>query len=268
MTYLKNQKNNLELMLFENSAKKVKEALSFGVNTFLVDLEDKGKELRQTGYDTDISPGTIEDLEAIALIPKTNVWCRLNHFGSWTNEEVEAAINARACGLFLPMVKELSEVKSFLDYIDGRCLAGILIETVEAVSIVKELASLPLDRIYFGLNDFTISRNDTFLFQAVYDGTVEHVRNNIGSKIAFGFGGATSITGGKPIPAKNLLQEMARIGCSFTFLRRSFKHDIEKYQPSKITMDIQLYWNKQLLRKEEEEIINHKILLDILADLC
>ncbi len=262
------KKSTLELMLFETCFHEAQRAVEYGINCFLVDWEDKGKENRQKGYDTEILPGTLENLQNIAAIPETQVWCRLNRFGSWTKDEVESALQAGAYGLFLPMVTKLDEVTSFLEYIDGRCSSGILIETVEAVSLAKELSLMSLDRIYFGLNDFTISSKETFIFKALYDNTVENVRTQIGTNILFGFGGATAIDCGTPIPAKNLLQEMARLNCSFTFLRRSFKRDSKKYPPSEIIKGIHTYWDEQVSKENKEKNDDYESLLKILAPLC
>jgi len=263
-----NNKNSLGFMLFENSADQVQKAIGYGLNCFLVDWEDKGKNDRQMGYDTEIRPGTIEDLQNISAIPEAEVWCRLNHFGPWTEKEVESALLAGACGLFLPMVKKVDEVKLFLEYIGGRCSSGILIETVEAASLAKVFSRMPLDRIYFGLNDFTISRNDRFIFTALYDGTVEYVRKEIGNNVLFGFGGATAVNCGTPVPSKNLLQEMARLECSFTFLRRSFNRDIQKYPPVNVIKDIQEYWGALLLRDDKNVLSDHRTLIKILEPLC
>lgn len=102
---------------------------------------------------------------------------------------------------------------------------GILIETQEAVALSEVFSQFPLSRIYVGLNDLSIDRKTPSIFTAVLDGTVEAVRKKI--SIPFGFGGLTLPESGFPIPCRLLMGEMARFGCQFSFLRRSFYRDLQ-----------------------------------------
>jgi hypothetical protein len=86
------------------------------------------------------------------------------------------------------------------------------------------LGKLPLSRVYVGLNDLAIDRKKRFIFSALADGTVDYIRQYI--KVPFGFAGLTLPDCGYPIPANLLYSEMARLLCSFAFLRRSFLRDI------------------------------------------
>jgi len=232
---------SLELMLFEHEPALVHQALGFGVNVFLVDWESRDKAGRQAGFDTEINPSTLDNLRKVCAVPGAKVWCRVNSWGPWSPEEIESAISAGVLGVFLPMVRRVDEAERFLEVIGGRCEAAILIETLEAVAAVAELARLPLSRVYFGLNDFAISRNRQFIFDAIKEGVVAHVRKELGG-IAFGFGGATAVDLGSPVPCRRLLEEMARIDCQFTFLRRSFKKDIAHRDPAEVVRGIQDYW--------------------------
>jgi len=260
--------DGLELMLFESCSDRVREMKEYGVGSVLVDWEDKGKACRQKGYDTEIAPATREELYRVARFGGVDTWCRLNRYGTWTVREVEEALEAGVRGLFLPMVTDAAEVEAFLKAIDGRCEAGILIETVEAAALSGVFARLPLERVYFGLNDFSISRRDRCLFQALYDGTVERVRAELGEKILFGFGGATAVESGAPVPARYLLQEMARLKCSFTFLRRSFKRDLATRSPKAVVGGIQMYWRRLLERNDEEEAADYGRLMQTLERIC
>jgi hypothetical protein len=118
----------------------------------------------------------------------------------------------------------LEEVAAVLGWGNGRCGVGILVETVDAVWQVEELARLPLSRVYVGLNDLAIERNAPNLFTALTDGTVERIQRSC--HVPFGFGGLTLPERGYPIPCRLLIGEMARLNCDFSFLRRSFYRDI------------------------------------------
>ena len=86
------------------------------------------------------------------------------------------------------------------------------------------LARLPISRAYIGLNDLAIDRGSTSIFDALLDGTVERVRAEF--DVPFGFGGLTLPDRGAPVPCSQLIAEMVRLDCSFSFLRRSFRRDV------------------------------------------
>lgn len=214
-----------ELVLFARDSEFLTEAVQAGIPSVIVDLESKGKQSRQAGYDTEIDPFTTSDI--IKVREWTSAWllCRINGFGSQTQDEIEASIEGGADEILLPMVRELAEIDQTLAWVRGRCRVGILIETMQAVEIAKQLAKRSLSRVFFGLNDFAIERGSQNIFQAVVDGTVERIRNHF--DIPFGFGGITLPDKGYPIPCKLLITAMVRMQCDFSFLRRSFYRDME-----------------------------------------
>lgn len=231
----------IELMLFENCLDSARAAIECGVDQFLIDWECLGKEERQNDFDTEIRPGTAADLRAIAALPEARTWCRINGFGPNTAEEIETAVAAGAAGIFLPMVRSPREVEMFLQRVAKRCATGILVETLEAFTTALDLAALPLERVYFGLNDFAISRGSTSIFLALLDGSVERTRD-IFAERDFGFGGITTVDAGYPVPSKRLIEEMARLDCQFSFLRRSFRRDTVYREPKDVVAGIHRYW--------------------------
>lgn len=259
--------SQLELMLFEHEPILVRRAMDFGINTFLIDWESRGKEERQANFDTEINPATLDNLYKVCAIPGTKAWCRVNGWGPWSPDEIEAAVSAGIYGLFLPMVRRIEEVEKFLNVIGGRCEAAILIETPEAAELAVDLNRLPLNRVYFGLNDFAICRGRKFIFDALHEGIVGRVRKQLGA-IPFGFGGATAVDLGAPIPCRMLLAEMARLDCQFTFLRRSFKKDIATRDPAAVVSGIHDYW--RILHKRPLELVeaDSQQLLTALEPLC
>ena len=213
-----------ELFLFSSDRRTIREAIAAGVAGVVVDWERAGKAERQRYVDTEINEQTIEDLHAVRAATDARVLCRINPFGVTTGEEIEQAIGAGADEILLPMVRTVEEVVVTLDLVRRRCGLGILVETVDAVAQAARLARLPLSRVYVGLNDLMIDRSDTSIFTAVLDGTVSQVRSMF--DMAFGVAGLTVVDRGCPIPCRLLIAEMSRLGCSFTFLRRSFHRDI------------------------------------------
>jgi len=217
-------KIRFELLLFSTDPGFIRRAVAAGVDGITVDWERNGKHERQANADTQINGDTLEDLHRVRASTDARVICRINSYGATTAEEIEQAIDAGANELILPMVRSVEEVEAVLAQAGGRCGIGIMVETIAATRICSELAGLPLSRVYVGLNDLAIERRTPNIFSAVVDGTVERAREAF--RAPFGFAGLTLPDAGFPIPCRLLIGEMARLGCGFSFLRRSFHRDI------------------------------------------
>jgi hypothetical protein len=248
-----------ELLLFTTNPQLIRDAVAAGIDGFIVDWERQGKERRQNGNDTEINRDTVEDLRVVrACCEDALVICRINGNGFTRNEEIEQALAAGADELLLPMVTTVEEVELVLDVIAGRGRLGILVETCEAVSLAKQLARLPLSRVYVGLNDLSIQRGDPNIFTAVSDGTVERALEPF--QVPVGFGGLTLPERGAPIPCRLLMGEMMRLGCHFSFLRRSFRRDVQDRNLSTAVTRIRQYLEQtrhrspEVVRQERREL--------------
>ncbi|HZI96965.1 MAG TPA: hypothetical protein VFD41_05505 [Actinomycetales bacterium] len=220
----------MELFLFSVVPDLVRRTVAAGATGVVVDWERRGKSRRQAGHDTQINADTPRDLERVRAATDGLVLCRLNGFGPWTADEVDAAVARGADELLLPMVRTTVEVDRALDLVGGRCGLGILVETSEAVAVAAELARRPLSRVYVGLNDLRIDRGSRSLFDPLLDGTADAVRAACGA-LPFGIAGLTRPDAGRPVPSRLLAGELARLGASFTFLRRSFLADTAGRDP-------------------------------------
>ena len=216
--------NEFELLLFSTDTSFIRSAEQAGIHGFIVDWETKDKADRQKGYDTQINKDTLHDLEKVRQVTGQRVICRVNAFGEWTQDEVQSAVQAGADEIFLPMVRTPEQVQRALDYIKGNCDLSILVETVDAIDNARELAKLPLKRVYAGLNDLSIERKISNIFVSLIDGTMDSIHSLF--DCPFGFAGLTSPELGHPIPCRLLIADMARLQCDFTFLRRSFTRDM------------------------------------------
>ena len=212
------------LTLFSTDPALVRRAVDAGVDEVIVDWERSGKRSRQAHADTEIGADTPEDLRRVRASTEAPVLCRINGYGTTTASEVETAVEAGADELLVPMARSPWEVEAVLQLAGGRCGVGMLVETVDAVRLAEDFARLPLSRVYVGLNDLAIERGSRSIFEAVTDGTVERVRRSF--SVPFGFAGLTLPDRGAPIPCRLLMGEMVRLGCSFSFLRRSFHADL------------------------------------------
>ncbi|MBX7150014.1 hypothetical protein K1X84_00140 [bacterium] len=220
-----------ELWLFYHNLPFALAALQAGVTGLIVDWENQNKKSRQNGFDTQINHHTYDDLVKLRKESNHPIICRINGVDSNTPDEIEKALDAGANEILVPMVRSQREIDLVITYVRERCGVGIMIETCDAITILKDLAELPLSRAYVGLNDLRIDRirlglPSANLFSPFADGTVDHVRRFF--KGTFGLAGLTLPEKGTPIPCRLLMSEMARLRCKFSFLRRSFIADVQQ----------------------------------------
>ncbi len=242
---------HFDLFLFSVDPIFAQQAALAGVDAILIDWESKGKEQRQAGENTEINQHTPEDLRRMRQALSIPITCRLNGYSNTTSAEVERAIALGANELLLPMVRSVWEVDQLLNLAQNRVKIGILIETLDATQIAPDLATLPLSRVFIGLNDLAIERRSKQLFTPLADGTIEQLRSYF--TIPFGFGGLTLPEYGDPIPCELLVKEMLRLDCQFTFLRRSFYRDIQGRNLS-IEIPRMKAWIQSLRNRSEVEI--------------
>ena len=243
--------SDFSLLLFSVDTAFIREAVAGGVAGVIVDWENIGKERRQNFADTEINHHTLADLRAVRACTKGRVICRINGVHAGSAEEIDRAVEAGVDEILVPMVRTVAEVEQVLTCVRGRCTVSILVETDAAVAVSAALARLPLARIYVGLNDLSIDRGSDTIFRAVADGTVEAVRRHV--RGAFGFGGLTLPEGGKPVPCRLLMAEMARLNCSFGMLRRSFRRDtLGRNVPREVERMLQTL--SALQRRSAEEV--------------
>ena len=217
--------SNFELLLFSNNVPFVKAAATAGLDGVIIDREYIGKSHRQQDLDTQINQHTFDDLTRIQQATDLKVFCRINNIPEIRTKEAKQAVQYGANEIFLPMVRNIDEIYELLEILDGQAGLGILIETDAAIAIAKEVAQLPLSYVYVGLNDLALERSMSNIFENVYNGTVESIREYF-HNIPFGFGGLTVPPYGNPIPTILLMGEMMRLDCNFVFLRQSFLRDV------------------------------------------
>ena len=214
----------VDLLVFSVDPVFASACVQAGAAGVIVDWERRGKARRQAGEGTQINSDSPADLARVRAATAGRVLCRVNGAGPWTAAEVDLAVRLGADEVLLPMVRTPEQVDAALEAVAGRCGLGILVETQDAVDRVEELAARPLSRVYLGLNDLRIDRGSDLLFGPLVDGTVERVRS--ACTMPFGVAGLTRPDAGFPVPSRLLSAELARVGASFTFLRRSFTADV------------------------------------------
>jgi hypothetical protein len=253
------EKFHFSLTLFSTDCDFIAKAVGAGVDEIMVDWEHTGKTARQVNFDTEVNNQTTVDLQRVRACTPITVICRLNAVGASTTAEIEQAVESGANEIMLPMVRKTAEVELVLDRVRERCGVGILVETNEVIECLPDMAKLPLSRVYVGLNDLAIERRTPSIFTAIMDGTVEHIRSFF--EAPFGFGGLTLPQFGNPIPCRLLIAEMARLNCTFSFLRRSFMRDTKgrdlAIEVPRILQALAKSWQRpaELIQRDRDELI-------------
>ena len=194
-----------------------------GVDRLWVDMEWMGKEKRQPG-DTVKSHHTLEDISALrSVLTTSKLMVRINPLHDKSKYEIDESIVRGAEIIMLPMWKTSDDVKRFVDYVDGRAVINLLLETSEALENLYKIVKIPgIDEVHIGLNDLHLSLHKKFMFELLVDGTVEHICSVLKNNgIRYGFGGIGRIGGGT-LPAEYILAEHVRLGSSMVILSRSF----------------------------------------------
>ena len=220
----------MKLMYITNNPVVARIAENAGVDWIFLGMEVIGKAFRQSGLDTVQNHHTIDDIKRIRkTIRQSKLLVRVNpihdaleNYPS-SKDEIDATIEAGADILMLPYFKTVEEAKTFIHLVNGRAKTLLLLETVEAASLIDEILEVPgIDMIHLGLNDLHLELGMKFMFELLANGTVERLGYKIKAKgIPFGFGGIATLDGGA-LPGSMVLKEHVRLGSSMVIVSRSF----------------------------------------------
>ena len=251
-------KNRLEVVLFTPDPQFARQASAAGVDAILIDWERHNKASRQTGYDTQIGTDSPEDARRMAEAVDIPVYVRIDRCRGDVDSEVELALDCGARGIMLPMAQTPQEVEAFVNAVAGRARTIVQLETQSLIQRLPEINSIGWDCAYIGLNDLMISRGAKWLFEPIADGTVESIFRLLAGR-RIGFGGITVVGNGMPVPFTSLLREMARLGCSMSFLRRSFHRDIAGRDMAMEMKAVRTTWEACCLRSPEAVRSDHEV---------
>ena len=214
----------LKLMYVTNSPMVAQIAQKYGVDRIWIDLETIGKQERQGHINSVKSNHSISDIKNIKpILSSSEMLVRINPLYENSKKEIDEVINAGADLIMLPMWRTVSEVKNFLNMVNGRVKTVLLLETKEAVECLDEILNLGgFDEIHIGLNDLHLSYHLTFMFELLKNGIVEGICEKIKKKnIPYGFGGIAGIGQGV-LHAEKIIAEHYRLGSTRAILSRSF----------------------------------------------
>lgn len=246
--------DQFKIYAFYSNPNTLEELLVEGVDGIIVDWENKGKNFRQSIYNTQVNKHTVADLAYVAQQNPTDLICRINGPNHWSVKEIEQAIDLGATEILVPMIKNMEQVEFILEQVNGRIKIGLMLETMEAIAIVEQLNKLPICRFFVGLNDLAIQRKSRNIFLPFADGSIKDLRPKITKD--FGIAGLTHPESGKPVPCSLLIKQMKNYRASFGFLRRSFYKDLANYSINEILTALRAVFNDG--RKSTEKKLSIK----------
>ena len=214
----------LKMMYITNKPEIARIIERHSVDRIWVDLEARGKAIRQAGRNVVLSTHTVEDVSVIRIcISKAQLMVRVNSIYEDSKKEIDDVIDRGAELVMLPFFETVDEVKQFLEYVNGRAKTMLLVETIGAEKHLDEILKLSgIDEIHIGLNDLHIQYKQKFMFELLANGKVEEICNKIHSYgIPYGFGGIARLDEGM-LPARHIIAEHYRMGSSMAILSRSF----------------------------------------------
>ena len=242
---------NMKLMLVTSDIDNIKEAQDAGVDRIFFDLEYINKSERQRGRNTLILHNDIEEIPKLRqIITKSELLVRVNALYPHSKREIDKAIGYGADIIMLPMVIDADDVRTLVEYVDGRAKVMPMIETAQALARIDDILEVKgIDEIYIGLNDLHISMGLTFMFELLSGGLVEYAANKIkAAGIKFGFGGMAKIGEGT-LPAEAILAEHYRLGSNSVILSRTFRNEVGDNKDK-----VDLMYEVGKIRQEEEKL--------------
>ena len=216
---------NLHCMLITANPAIAQYAEQAGVQRIFIDMEVLGKAERQGHLNTHKAHHTYADISTLrAVLTQAELMVRLNPLHDGTPSEIDQAIAHGAQRLMLPMFHRRTEVRRFLDLVNGRVPVTLLTETPQALTrLPTYIADLgPTDQVHIGLNDLSLGMGLDFLFEPVAAGLLDPVADLLNQNdITWGFGGIARIGTGT-LPAELVLSEHVRLGSGWVILSRAF----------------------------------------------
>jgi hypothetical protein len=239
----------MKLSLITNKPDLATLAEDAGIDRIFIDLEQRGKAERQHGRGLFLSDHCLQDIAQIRkVLHKAQLMVRVDPLHSGSKDQIANVIDSGADLIMLPYFHRLGQVQAFLDLIDSKAAAVLLVETREAATILGELTKLSaVSEIHVGLNDLSMSLGKRFLFDLVTDDTVDGLCDQLRSSgLPFGFGGIACLhKRDLPVSPELILAYQVCQGATRGWLGRTFR-DIHPSLFQKSVSDLRstiAFWN-------------------------
>jgi hypothetical protein len=159
----------MKFLIVENDPIRAQKFEDLGVDIIFVDLEKLGKYERQAHIDSVKSNHSIGDISKVkSKLTTSKVLVRIDPINPNTPEQIDAVIAEGADIIMLPYFRKYDELKVFFDCIDNRIETMLLFEHIDALDLLpRAYHDFPLKRVFFGLNDLSLSLNYSFMFEVL-----------------------------------------------------------------------------------------------------
>ena len=231
----------MKYMLITNDPSLAQHAERCGVGRIFIDLEYIGKKERQGHRDTLMSKHEISDISLVkGALHDAELLVRVNPLYDGTPDEIDAAIDAGADLLMLPMFESHDELQRFATLVNNRIPVIPLVETSAAIQDIDNIVRVNgLEEIYIGLNDLHLDMGLKFMFEPLVNGLIDEAAHIITSAgLPFGFGGIARVGEGI-IPGEMVLGEHIRLGSSSVILSRTFHRKSDGIEEFQANLDLQ-----------------------------
>ena len=197
-----------------------------GIDRIGVDLERLGKQERQRGLGTWVSPHVEADLDEVGrALTRAHLFARVNPLNPDSGREVESVLARGVKVVMLPMVKDAEAAARFAALIGGRATLVLLVEHVDALERLAEVVQVDgVDEVHLGLNDLALSLglpNRWLVLAGELAAEAGAIVQAAG--LRFGLGGiGRAGDEDLPVPADLVYAEYARTGARAALVSRSF----------------------------------------------
>jgi hypothetical protein len=197
-----------------------------GVDRIGLDLEVLGKEDRQKGLGTWISPHRPESLPKLRQsLRRAELFARVNPLGATTKAEVDRVVAEGVQVLMLPMVETVSEVARFVELVAGRAKVVALLETRAAAENAEGIVRTEgVDEVHVGINDLALSlglRNRFRVLDSEHVARISECARSAGKRL--GLGGLGRVDDQSlPIPSDLVYAQLVRLGATAALLSRTY----------------------------------------------
>jgi hypothetical protein len=202
-----------------------------GVDRIGLDLEKIGKAERQSGCSLRLNDHQPADLPAIGQsLQQAKLFCRTNSPHPGLRREVETLVAYGVQVLMLPFFTTREQAERFIDYVAGRALVCLLVESIQAATILPALVRLDgVDEIHVGLNDLQLSSTGACngRWELLGSDLLERMADTVLSAgLPFRLGGlGRSRDNNLPIPSDLLYAQWPRLGAQGALLSQYFIGD-------------------------------------------
>jgi len=214
------------LTLWTSSPERARRGDAAGIDRIGVDLERIGKQVRQAGLGTWVSPHTLDDLSVVGRqLERAQLFVRIDPLGPHTEAQIEAVLERGARVVMLPMFAGAEEVDAFIRRLAGRAEPVLLVERRAAVDAIDEIVAVPgVREVHVGINDLSLDLGLANRFAVLVSAEVERVAEaTLGADLRLGIGGLGSpLDRSLPIPSDLVYAQHARLGSTAALIARGF----------------------------------------------